>query len=81
MQKCCRSGNFRCKNIFVVCANHENKNTKYVLPLPLPTNNQNIFVQTAKLEKYGYVLTSSEKKKTLKKLQLVNLAYTDYAWQ
>ena len=28
-----RSGNFRCKNIFVVCANHEKKknNTKYIL--------------------------------------------------
>ena len=27
-----RAGNFRCKNIFVVCANNENKkNTKYIL--------------------------------------------------
>ena len=26
-----RSGNFCCKNIFVVCTNHENKNTKYIL--------------------------------------------------
>ena len=27
----CISGNFRCKNIFVVCANHEIKYTKYIL--------------------------------------------------
>ena len=27
----CRSRNFHCKNIFVVCVNHEDKNMKYIL--------------------------------------------------
>ena len=40
-----RSGNFRCKNIFVVCANHENK--KHEIYFTIDNHySQNIFVHT-----------------------------------
>ena len=39
-----RSGNFRCKNIFVVCANHENK--KHEIYFTMDNHyTQNIFVR------------------------------------
>ena len=50
-----RSGNFRCKNIFVVCANHENKKHEIYFTTDIHYSN---FVRT--ISQHSYLVISCE---------------------